>query len=124
MAKSSIVFVIDDETALRTAYAAALSKLGYTVKTASDGVEGQVLLKAGVPSLILLDMLMPNLDGVGFLKQLRGDAANKDVKIVVVSNFESLPDAEELGVEKYLSKMQNTPEAVAAAVDRVLKAGG
>lgn len=123
MTKSSTVFVIDDEMALRTAYAAALSKLGYTVKTASDGIEGQALMKTVTPSLILLDMLMPNLDGVGFLKQLREDDANKDVKVVVVSNFESLPAAEGLGVEKYLSKMQNTPEAVAAAVDRILKAG-
>lgn len=122
MQKDKTVYVIDDDTALRTAYAASLSRLGYQVATAMDGVEGQNLIKQATPTLILLDMLMPNLDGIGFLKKLREDDKYRNVKVVVVSNFESVPETGELGVAKYLSKMQYAPDAVAAAVDTILKA--
>lgn len=117
-----LVYVIDDDTVVRTAYAAALHKLGYNVETGSDGIEAQKLVAQAKPALILLDMLMPNLDGIGFLKEFRQDEANAEVRVVVVSNFESMPEATELGVSKYLSKVTHTPEAVAAAVDDVLKA--
>lgn len=122
MTEAQTVYIIDDDTALRTAYAAALSKLGYKTDIGVDGLEGLELLKKGQPALILLDMLMPNLDGIGFLKKLRSDEANNDIPVVVVSNFESMPEADQLGVAKYMSKIQNTPEAIAAAVDGLLKA--
>ncbi|HUC87076.1 MAG TPA: response regulator, partial [Candidatus Saccharimonadales bacterium] len=101
MADPKTIHVIDDDTALRTAYAAALNRLGYHTQTAADGLKGEALLAAGQPDLVLLDMLMPHLDGVGFLKGLRADPANAGVKVVVVSNFESMPESEALGVDKY-----------------------
>jgi CheY-like chemotaxis protein len=122
VAEAKTIHVIEDDTALRTAYSAALSQLGYQTKTASDGLKGQELLKSDRPDLILLDMLMPNLDGMGYLESLRADPANADIKVVVVSNFESMPEVEGLHVAKYLSKMENPPEAVAAAVDKILQA--
>jgi CheY-like chemotaxis protein len=115
------VFVIDDDTALRTAYAAAISKLGYDVKTAADGAEAVGMVKSDAPDLILLDLLMPNLDGVGFLKQLRSDPQNDQVKVVIASNFESTPEAENLGVSKFISKLQVQPEGVADQIDQLLK---
>jgi DNA-binding response OmpR family regulator len=115
------VYVIDDDTALRTAYTAALSGLGYEVKSAIDGQEGQKLIADKKPDLIVLDMLMPNLDGMSFLKQLRKNEDYDQVKVFVVSNFEALPEAEELDVVKYMSKMQHGPDEVAAAVDNILK---
>ncbi|HSX41635.1 MAG TPA: response regulator [Candidatus Saccharimonadales bacterium] len=115
------VYVVDDDTGLRTAYSAALSKLGHEVETASDGLEGQKLLAKGAPDLLLLDMLMPNLDGIGLLREIRSDDKNKDLKVVVVSNFESMPEASELGVLKYISKLQHNPEDVASQVDKLIK---
>lgn len=115
------IYVIDDDTALRTAYAATLTRLGYDVETANDGLQGQDLVKKASPDLIVLDMLMPNLDGIGFLKWLRTENKNTTTKVVVVSNFESMPEANDLDIVKYLSKIQFNPEAVAAAVDAILK---
>jgi CheY-like chemotaxis protein len=122
MAQPQIVYVIDDDTVLRNAYAAALTGLGYHVQTAADGLKGEELLRVGRPDLILLDMLMPQLDGVGFLKSLRADPANASIQVVIVSSFESVLDTAGLGVAKYLSKMQHTPEDVAATADALLKA--
>jgi CheY-like chemotaxis protein len=122
MAGAATVYVVDDDTGLRTAYVAALSRLGYQVETANDGVEAQKLVATkGKPAAILLDMLMPNLDGIGFLKQLRSDPANQSIKVVVASNFESIPEANELGVAKYVTKLEKSPEEVAALVDELLK---
>jgi two-component system chemotaxis response regulator CheY len=122
VATTATIYVIDDDTGLRTAYAAALSRLGYQVETAADGLEGLKLVEKAKPSLILLDMLMPNLDGIGFLEQLHKNGANAEIKVVVASNFEQLPDIPKEGVVKYLSKLQHTPEAIAAKVDEILKA--
>jgi CheY-like chemotaxis protein len=116
-----VVYVIDDDTVLRTAYAAALHKLGYEVETGSDGLDAQSLVTRAKPDIILLDMLMPNLDGIGFLKELRKDQGNDVIRVVVVSNFESMPETDGLGVTKYLSKLQHQPEAVASQVDTILK---
>jgi CheY-like chemotaxis protein len=120
---SQVIYIIDDDTVLRTAYAAELHKLGYEVETGSDGNEAKQMIAKSKPALILLDMLMPNLDGIGFLKEFRQDPSNDDVKVVVASNFESMPEATELNVSKYLSKLSHTPDAVAAAVDEVMKEG-
>lgn len=123
MAATKSIYVIDDDTGLRTAYTAALSRLGYQVEGAADGLEALDLMKAkGKPTMILLDMLMPNLDGLGFLKQLRSEPANKAVKVIIVSNFAAMPEASQLGVTKYISKTEKEPEEVAAIVDGLLKA--
>lgn len=121
MQATKSIYIIDDDTALRTAYAAELVKLGYQVEEAGDGVQGLELLSKGKPHLIVLDMLMPNMDGMTFLRQLRADKANADIMVVVTSSFESTEDAEALGVTRHLSKMQFMPDEVAAAIDALLK---
>jgi len=122
MTAAAVIYVIDDDAALRTAYGAALSRLGYQVELAADGNEGLALMKTkGQPALIVLDLFMPNLDGFGFLKQLRGDAKNQEVKVVIVSNFELMPEVSRLGVSQYVSKTSNGPDEVAAMVDHLLK---
>ncbi len=115
------VYVVDDDTALRTAYTAALHKLGYDVDTGVDGLEARALMQQGLPDLLLIDMLMPNLDGIAFLREFRSDPANLNVKVVVVSNMELLEDAHDLQITRYMSKIQFTPEAVAYAIDTILK---
>lgn len=120
MAEHKLVYIIDDDTGLRTAYAASLHKLGYEVETATDGQSALNLIKSKVPDLILLDMLMPNMDGISFLRAVREVDDHKDLRVVVVSNFESMPEAEELGVARYLSKVQHEPDAVAAVIQQIL----
>lgn len=122
MAETKRIYVVDDDTGLRTAYAAALSKLGYKVETATDGLQATTLLEQGVPDLILLDMLMPNMDGLSFMRQLRADPQYDEVKVIVASNFESMPEATELRVTKYISKLQCEPEEVASIIHQILAA--
>jgi two-component system, chemotaxis family, response regulator PixG len=120
MAEKKLIYVIDDDTGLRTAYSASLHKLGYDVETASDGQAAMVLIKKRVPDLILLDLLMPNMDGISFLRTIRQVDDHKNIKVVVVSNFESIPETEELGVVRCLSKIQLEPDAIAAIIQQIL----
>jgi CheY-like chemotaxis protein len=115
------IYVVDDDPGLRTAYAASIHKLGYDVEIAADGLEALNLVKKAKPALVVLDLLMPNLDGLGFLRKLRENSENKDIQIVVVSNFEQMPEAENLGVARHLSKVQHGPDEIAAVVQQLLK---
>ncbi len=120
MPDHKLIYVIDDDTGLRTAYAAALHKLGYEVETATDGQTALALLSKKTPDLILLDLLMPTMDGISFLHNLREEGKLKNLLVVVASNFESMPETEELGVARYLSKTQHEPDAVAAVIQQIL----
>ena len=117
------ICVIDDDMGLRTAYAAALSRMGYEVDTATDGAEGQAKISEKKPDAILLDMLMPNMDGETFIKQLRSDPSNQDIIVIVASNFESMPDLNDpnLKVAKYLVKTEHSPDEIAALADKVIQ---
>lgn len=119
---SKIVFVVDDDTVLRMAYATAMHKLGFQVETFPDGLEAQQGLKKVKPDLIVLDMLMPNLDGLGFLKELRRNEEQKDIKVIVVSNFESMPEAADYDIVTYLTKQKHTPEQLSVRVAKELQA--
>jgi CheY-like chemotaxis protein len=65
-------------------------------------------------------MLMPNMDGLSFLRQMRADPRFAEVKVIVASNFESMPEAAELHVTKYISKLQCEPEEVASVINQIL----
>jgi CRP/FNR family cyclic AMP-dependent transcriptional regulator len=107
------VLVIEDDRTLREAYALLLTLSGYSVSTAVDGKDGLTQYKAVDPHLILLDMLMPNLDGLGFLREYNRIEHLNDTKIIIFSNLSNSKDittAKELGAEKHIIKAQLTPK--------------
>src|SRR5687767_9706143 len=86
-AKHSILLVDDDES-LRQMYTLILSNAGYTVETAVDGIQGLTKVRERPYDLILLDLMMPNLDGIGFLKGLKEEpaAGGGSAPILILSN--------------------------------------
>lgn len=118
---STVVYVIDDDTALRTAYASSLHRLGVEVDTGVDGLEAKEMVQKALPDLIVLDMLMPNLDGMGFLRYLREHKKYDQVQVVVASNFPIMPDLSGLNVATFLPKQKYNPEQVAQEVVNLLK---
>ncbi|HVE81035.1 MAG TPA: response regulator [Candidatus Dormibacteraeota bacterium] len=123
MSDKKLVYIIDDDAGLLAAYSAAVTKLGYQVATASDGIKALALVKAAKPDLMLLDLLMPNMDGIGMLKEIRKDKNNQDIKVITVSNFEQHQEGAGLGVVKHITKMNSGPDEVAATVDAVIRQG-
>ncbi len=117
------ILLIDDDNALRQLYAVELGSKKYTVVEASDGEQGLAVAKKENPDLILLDIMMPKLDGVATLTQLKQDAATNKIPVIMLTNFgqENLvKQAFASGATDYLLKYKVTPAEMADKVGQVL----
>lgn len=81
------ILLVEDDRFLRRAAEAALRRHGFTVLTASDGEEGLRIARAEKPDLVLLDLIMPGLQGFEVLKLLKADAATSSIPVMVLSNL-------------------------------------
>ena len=108
------VLIIEDDTPIRECIAEVLEMEGDSVAQASDGREG--LLEAGEhhPNLILLDLMMPNMNGLQFRAAQNGDAALADIPVIVMSAVATEPWAELEGVAARFSKPFDTGTLLAA----------
>ncbi|MBU2036673.1 response regulator [Patescibacteria group bacterium] len=101
------ILLIEDEPTLQKTLSSALTQEGYEIKSALDGEIGLRLAREIKPDLILLDLILPKLDGFEVLGELKKDGPLKDVPIIVLTNLESAPDIERalsLGATSYLVK--------------------
>lgn len=118
--KEKRVLLIEDDQYIREMYALILSKHGFMVREASDGAVGLAEAKKGGYDVILLDLMMPNMDGLAFLKQLKESSADKpNGPIIVLSNLayaEAKEEALQLGAQGFLVKADLDPKDVLAAV--------
>jgi two-component system chemotaxis response regulator CheY len=116
------ILVIDDDKSVRTMISFALSKK-YQVESKADGKEGvEWLEKNNVPNLILLDLMMPMMNGFEFIKYLKTSSKLKDVPIIVLSGTESMDDRKkcgEFGVKEFLKKPFN-PNELEFAIQKAL----
>ena len=116
------VLIVEDEKLLNEAYATILQKEGYEVLSSFDGLEALDAFAEFDPDLILLDLRMPNLDGVGFLKKLKPEQYPK-LKIIVFSNYDAQPEIDEAfkyGATRYMLKAYASPLELARLVKDTL----
>ena len=118
------ILLAEDDRFLRRAAEATLKRRGYTVLTAVDGEETLRLARAETPDLILLDLIMPKMQGFEVLRQLKEDPATRAIPVVVLSNLSQDSDAkqaEALGAAGYLVKANLSLDELAKRVDELLK---
>ncbi len=118
------VLLVDDDSALRKLYTIELSGRQYTVTEAVDGQDGVDKAKSEKPDLILMDIMMPKLDGIAALSKMKADPEVKAIPVIMLTNFgqESLvQQAFALGAVDYLLKYKVTPAEMAEKVTQVLK---
>jgi DNA-binding response OmpR family regulator len=84
------ILIVDDEKDLRDALGAALRAEGYEVVEAVDGEAGLATALAEKPDLIMLDLIMPKMDGFRMMEQLRADSWGKDARVVLLSVLEDV----------------------------------
>jgi DNA-binding response OmpR family regulator len=104
--KPVILMVEDDEVLLRAMYLFFHNK-GYTIGTATDGETGFKMAQRLKPSIVLLDLLLPKLDGFGVLKNIKADPKLKDTPVIILSNLGDDGDvskARNLGATDYFVK--------------------
>lgn len=94
---SKRVLVIDDEAHLREVVQTCLEILGkWTVQTAASGQEGLIKVRQELPDVIILDLVMPEMNGLAFLKQLRANSETQQVPVVLLTVRVDLVDLSEL----------------------------
>ena len=118
------ILVVEDDKFLRDILVQKLRREGFRVLEAPDGEEALKLAGSGHPDLILLDILLPRIDGFEVLKRLKADAATDSVPVIILSNLgqkEDITRALELGAEEFMVKAQFTPVQIIAKIKAVLK---
>src|SRR5512143_2164975 len=101
------ILVVDDHRTTRLKILLGLKQQGHTITEAENGRQALEKLKADSFDLVLLDIMMPELDGYQVLEQMKQDHALRDVPVIVISaqeELESLVHGIELGAEDYLPK--------------------
>lgn len=96
----------------------------YEVITAFDGAEGLAVAEKEHPDLIMLDLMMPNITGIEFLKTLRTKEWGKDTPVIVetqLSDIGKMSEGVELGVRGYIIKSDYSMEAILRQIDDILK---
>lgn len=117
------IALIDDDPLVRRIYATRLMMDGFQVEQAVDGAAARRLARAAPPAAVLLDLMLPDADGVDLLRELRADAAWRMVPIIVLSNAfdeERLRRAQEAGATRVMGKGGTGPQAVSALLRELL----
>ena len=107
MSTSKRILIIEDEEALSKAMSLKLTKEGFEVSVAYNGEDALKLVESEKIDLILLDILLPKMNGIEFLKKIRANDAYKDIHTIIlsaVSDMAKIADAMEGGVYVYLVK--------------------
>lgn len=115
------ILLIEDEEIMIGLLQKKLTQKGYGVSIARDGQEGLKLMRETTPDLILLDIVMPKMDGFEVLEQMQKDKELKKIPVIVISNSGQpveLDRVKKLGVKDWLIKTEFDPQEV---IDKVVK---
>lgn len=119
----SKILIIEDDPLMQRMYQKAFGFDGYDVIVAGDGVEGLDKVRGEKPTVVLLDVMMPKLNGLETLKKIKSDPEIKSIPVVMLTNLAGSSDAEkalELGAVKYIVKSEQEPKEVVKMVKEII----
>ena len=117
------IAIIEDDHSILEMYTLKFEVEDFEVVTALDGEAGLELIEETKPDLILLDLMMPKMDGAHMLKELRNKPWGKNIPVIILTNIsgDEAPEIlSELNVIDYIIKAKSTPQAVLNKVKSVL----
>jgi len=117
------ILVIEDDKFLRELIVQKLSKEGYDVIEAIDGEAGVKQTKEGKPDIILLDLILPGIDGFEVLRQVKEDPNTASIPVIILSNLGQQEDVErgmKLGAVDYLIKAHFTPGEIIEKIQSIM----
>ena len=121
-AGQAVVVVIDDDPAVRDVMRRTLSKEGYDVRLAPDGLAGLDLVRQVKPSVIVLDVMMPGMDGWAVISELKSDPDLQAIPVILATMIEDKEMGFALGAQEYLTKPVERDRLV-AVIQRYLPSG-
>jgi DNA-binding response OmpR family regulator len=122
--KKTKILIVEDEEILLTALSEELKQEGFEAVGAKDGQEGVEKAASEKPDLILLDLVMPRLDGIGALKQMKENEQTRDIPVVILTNlsdYDKVSDALSLGAMDYLVKANYRLEELVSKIKTVME---
>ncbi len=126
MNKSKKILLVEDETDLRELYQSLLEEEGYSVVAVADGKEGLRIIKEGGYDLVLLDIMLPFIDGLEILETISHDRERKQPSktIVLLTNLaqdQTIAKALKFGVRGYMIKSDYDPDQLLDTIASFLK---
>ena len=118
------ILIIEDDKFLRELIAQKLIKEGFEISEAVDGEEGMKKVKEEKPDLVLLDLILPGIDGFEVLSKMKEDPALASIPVIILSNLGQKEDVEKglkLGAVDYLIKAHFTPGEIIEKIKAALK---
>jgi len=123
MRNAKKILIVDDEKLIVQVLTQKLQEAGFSTEAAFDGEEALSKVNQSKPDLILLDIIMPKLDGISMLKRLKADEKTKDIPVIILTNLYSdkkVVEAIRSGGTDYLIKVDYTlPEIVERITKRL-----
>lgn len=119
---SKSVLVVDDDPNIRSLLQQELTEAGYAVRLAEDGRKALALIREETPGLVILDVMMPEMNGFDVAAVLKNDPATMDIPIIILSIVEDKERGFRLGVDRYLTKPIDT-KSLFHEVDSLLGQG-
>jgi CheY-like chemotaxis protein len=120
------ILLVEDDRFLRKAAEATLRRNGFVVRTAVDGEEALQRIQEEAPDLVLLDLIMPKLQGFEVLRILKQDPATRQIPVVVLSNLGQESDVQQAlqgGAIAYLIKANLSLQDLVTHVQKILQGG-
>ena len=117
------ILIIEDDKFLRELIVMKLKKESYDVLDAVDGEEGIKKIREEKPDIILLDLILPGIDGFEVLSQIKSDPTVSSIPVIILSNLGQKEDIErgiELGATDYMIKAHFTPGEIVEKIKTIL----
>lgn len=123
MAEKIHVLLVEDDVFLSSIYQKKFEMEGYKVSLADNGEKALVEVKKKKPDIVMLDILLPKLDGFAVLEKLKADSEVKDIPVILLTNLGQKDDVEkglQMGAADYLIKAHFKPSEVVDKIKQVL----
>jgi DNA-binding response OmpR family regulator len=121
--KKSKILIVEDDAAIREMYKGKFESDGFEVLTAGDGADGLELAKNAKPDIIMMDIILPRMDGFSVLAELKNNSKTKNIPIIMLTNLgtdEDRAKGEKLGAVDYIVKANLTPAQVSEKIKKLI----
>ncbi len=118
------ILLIEDEEFIRDLYASDIQRAGFVIDAVGTGKEGYEKLAANTYDLLLLDIMLPDTNGLEILKKVKGDETKKSMKVVLLTNLGAdniIKEGFRIGADGYLIKSAYNPDQIIEQVKKILE---
>ncbi len=119
-----LILLVEDDPFVVDIYTKKLTEAGFSVEVAQDKEEVFKKISEKMPDLLLLDIVLPNIEGWDLLKEIKEDLTFQDLKVAILSNLGQKSDVEKgmkLGAARYFIKAHYTPGQVVEEIKKILE---